>query len=238
MIDVIIPATNKKEVDKVVNHFITLGDFFGKIIIVDFDKSSPSLTQKQVEAFNQKISLSYIFVTEQTYFNKSIAINIGYEYVTSEHVLICDADVLLDKTFFELAFEVWSTNGDTGCVFSPEYVIESDNGEIRKGPGICLLKSSHYEKVAGYSSEYIGWGMEDVDFLQRLEYIGVAPKKIAHAIHLSHSDEVRTRNYHCDSVSQMRMENRQLFSKKHEFKNQYGTLFDDVKHVSREVCLC
>ncbi|OCQ21248.1 hypothetical protein A7985_11515 [Pseudoalteromonas luteoviolacea] len=238
MIDVIIPATNKKEVEKVINHLISLGDFFGKIIIVDFDKSSPSMNFKQIEELNNHVDLSYIFVTEQAYFNKSIAINIGYELVVNEYVLICDADVLLDKAFFEIAFDVWTTNQFIECVFSPEFVIESDNGEVRKGPGICLLKSAHFKKVAGYSSDYLGWGMEDVDFLKRLEYIDVEPRKIAHAIHLSHSDEVRTRNYHCDSVSQMRLENRQLFSQKHESHNLYGTLFDDFKHVCREVCLC
>ncbi|WDE05710.1 glycosyltransferase family 2 protein [Thalassomonas viridans] len=235
MIDVIIPATNKPEVHQVLQHLLNLDEAFNQVIIVDFDKSAPSLNAAQVNQFGSALRLQYVFVNGQKYFNKSIAINTGFDLVESDYVLICDADVLLDKDFFTLAKCYWREHAQAQVMFSPRYVAESATGETRPGPGICLLKSADFARIAGYSSDYIGWGMEDMDFLKRLEYAGIRQELIAHAIHLSHSDEVRTRNYYSNSVQDMRLKNRKLFKEKHENKPRYGTLPHDSKHVSCEV---
>ncbi|MBQ4845063.1 glycosyltransferase family 2 protein [Pseudoalteromonas sp. MMG005] len=234
MMDIIIPATNKPELEKTLLHLTSLGERIGNVIVVDFDKETPSLPEHKIEMLRKLVDIKYIFVNGLEYFNKSIAINVGFDFVSSEYILLCDADVLLDKSFFTISKCYWQALDAKPAVFSPQYVVESDNGQMRKGPGICFLKYEHFKAIEGYSADFTGWGMEDVDFLQRLEYVGVEKKLISHAIHLSHSDDARTRNYHSKSVQEMRLKNRALYKIKHEKKQIYGSLRHDISCISRE----
>ena len=100
-VDVIIPASNKPVVSVVVNHLASLDVNIGNIVIVDLNRADPSLDVDQYQSITGNgIQVCYVFLDEQKYFNKSLALNVGFHYTRSEKVLICDADVLLDKAFF------------------------------------------------------------------------------------------------------------------------------------------
>ena len=140
----------------------------------------------------------------------------------------------LIRRFFVLAEKGYKRSNHDNLAFVPSYVEESETGEQRSGPGICLLERFVYEKIRGYSSDFVGWGMEDMDFLRRIRDIDGKVESISSGIHITHCDIDRTRNYHSSSVDEMRIENRALFQKKVDANEMYGTLESDVTSAFHE----
>lgn len=227
--DVIIPATGKPEVEHVVRHLSGFLETINQIIIVDFDRNAPSLDAPKVDSFRRSgVPLKYIYVEKEAYFNKAKALNIGVSAASAPLIIICDADVLLDGAFVSIASRVASESPSEKVFYTPEYVIESETGEKRPAPGICLLKRRDYLAINGYCNEYRGWGMEDIDFLKRLQNASIRRLKASFGFHLSHPDVNRTRNYHSESIPQMRLDNRALFAEKIDCNRLYGTLNTDI----------
>ncbi|HTF98526.1 MAG TPA: galactosyltransferase-related protein [Cellvibrio sp.] len=232
-LDVIIAATKKPEVERVVTHFHSISSQIGSIIIIDFDEKKPSMPHEKIHKLKEKIKgFRYIFVEGQQYFNKSIALNIGASYSSSEIILFCDADILLEPDFLKNGIGILSQ--DDKNFITPEFVTESDTRESRLAPGICMLYKSDYVLINGYSNEYKGWGMEDMDFIERLKKTGIKRVLYSSGIHMSHPDEARTQNYHSNSVDEMRRQNRALFQKKIEEKNLNGTMDIDIINTNHK----
>lgn len=233
LLDVIIAATQKPEVEKVVTHLHSISSEIGSIIIIDFDEKTPSMSHEKIHKHKEKIKgLKYIFVEGQQYFNKSIALNIGASYSSSEIMLFCDADILLERDFLKNGLGMLSQ--DKKNFITPEFVTESDTGANRLAPGICMLYKSNYVLINGYSNEYKGWGMEDMDFIERLNKSGMKRVLSSSGIHMSHPDEARTQNYHSNSVDEMRRQNRALFQKKIEDNNLNGTMSIDIINTNHK----
>jgi hypothetical protein len=65
-------------------------------------------------------------------------------------------------------------------------------GGRRAGTGMIAVSRANFERVGGYNSGLIGWGIEDIDLLARLQYVcGLRHDEIGSAVHLSHGDEMR-----------------------------------------------
>jgi predicted glycosyltransferase involved in capsule biosynthesis len=229
LLDVVIAATSKPEVSVVVDHLHSISDEISSIIIIDFNEDKPSISNESINLIKEKTPLKYIFIKDQPYFNKSIALNIATCYSTAEILLFCDADILLEKKFIMDGCKKLSTS--ESVFLTPEYVVESDTQERRPAPGICMLHRNNFLTVNGYSSEYKGWGMEDIDFIQRLSNAGIDRSLLSSGIHLSHPNEVRTQHYHSNSIDEMRVKNRALFNKKVEEKMLSGTLSLDIANT-------
>lgn len=229
--DVVIPATGKPVVNRTVQHLSALEVGIGTIVIVDFDPSEPSLQPALVFGDTQ---IQTVFVTCQRFFNKSIAINVGFHFTRSSVIVMCDADVLLEASFFQEAARHYLCQPDSRKAFSPCFVQESVCGTRRPAPGIVALNRQHYLAVEGYCSEFIGWGMEDMDFLRRLRAADILLENISSGIHLSHPDTDRVRNYDLRSVDEMRVRNRRLYEQQVQLGQRYGTLTRDIHHVLGE----
>lgn len=237
LVDVIIPATSKPEVKLVVDHLDNFADIIGNIIVVDFNRIEPSLSFGVTGGLKPlNINLKYVFVDDERYFNKSKALNIGAGLSSSSLLLICDADVLLDKSFFSVATVLSANESAEAIFYTPEYVEESDTGERRPAPGICMLRRKDYVVIDGYCNEYRGWGMEDMDFLTRLDKASIKRKLHSFGIHLSHPNEDRTKNYHSESVQEMRKENRLRYAEKVNNLQLYGTLSSDITNCQYTEC--
>lgn len=237
--DVIIPATSRPVVNTVVRHLMSLHAYVARVVVVDFKQDEPSLDVASIDRFlSSRVPVQRVFVTDQVYFNKSLALNIGFHFTRSERILVCDADVLLHETFFSLALSN-ATLGHQGRVaFSPCYVQESEGGVQRPAPGIVAFDRACFEQIEGYSSEFTGWGMEDMDFLRRLRASDTAIEKVSSAIHISHPDSDRVRNYDSVSVDTMRKRNRLLYEGRLLSNQMYGTLTSDMQRVSAAGRLC
>lgn len=227
LIDIIIPATNKPEALQVVEHLDSLNVGIGLIIIVDFNRCSPSINLDKIKDSKIINRIKYVFVDGQIFFNKSLAINIAFQYVRQQYVVICDADVLLDMNFFMESKKRGEEKKNKKLFFSPRYVVESKTGDQRPAPGICFVSVEDFFSIKGYSSDFQGWGMEDVDFLRRLKLANVEKQCFSFGVHLTHEDDDRTRNYHSNSIDDMRLENRKRYKNKVKLQERYGTLTED-----------
>jgi predicted glycosyltransferase involved in capsule biosynthesis len=198
-----------------------------KVIVADF--SPPAfIPEEQRERNAEKPVTKHISISGHRYFNKSIALNIGFQFTSAELVAVCDADVLLDETFFSEAVTLFEQRRTTKLALTPEYVKESSDGKVRPAPGICLLHKTTFLELDGYCSAYRGWGLEDRDFLSRLALAGVEVREVSWGTHLSHDNEERTKNYYSTSLAEMRQKNWELFCSRAENAVLTGTLTADI----------
>lgn len=222
--DVIIPVLSKPSLLTVVEHLDNLTENIQKIIIVDFNAneiSSEKLKRKR------KKEILYISVKGEKEFNKSIALNIGAYFSKSQMLTFCDADVLLDNTYFDqIHFET-----EQKIMFVLDFVIETFDLTRRPAPGICTCRIEDFLRVDGYCSFYKGWGKEDRDFLMRLSKRGVVQKPISFGHHISHGDEERLKNYLESSILKMKQKNNELYSIREKSWLPFGTYRKDIRNT-------
>lgn len=231
-IDVVITATNKPSLKEVLYHFGRYHSIVNSLIVIDFDRLHPSLDAESFRVFNKECNtLKYIFVVDQAYFNKSLALNVGSSFCTADYVLFCDADIKLGAEYID-EVKAQMIKGFDSHVLTPENVVESSDGKIRPAPGVCALNLQIFRKIEGYSSRYKGWGLEDMDFLHRLGLAGITLKKAGSGVHMSHEDCERTQNYHMSSVSEMREKNLKRFADDKAANVILGTLKQDMENIN------
>lgn len=189
--DVVITTMNRSSAKTVCAYYLSSGFFSSnKIIVVDFSPQSPA------SCALKKLSLSfenilYFPVEGRTYFNKSLALNLGVSLSKSPQFLFCDADVMVtSSTLNQLAQRTRS-----GEAFMIENVVETEDASVRAGPGIISVARSDFLRVGGYNSALTGWGYEDRDFIERLNLSGCTVSALGSAFHMSHSNALRVQNY-------------------------------------------
>jgi glycosyltransferase involved in cell wall biosynthesis len=221
-VDVVIPTMRKPSLPQVQHHLAQIG-CLGSIVVADFFP-----VDKLESRHELPVHTKHIEITGHQHFNKSIAINIGFHFTSSELVAICDADILLDADFFTQAIGLFDERPQERLAVTPKHVRESADGSRRPAPGVCLLHRDTFLELQGFCNAYRGWGLEDRDFLSRLSLIGVVIEELASGIHLSHGNEERIRNYHSTSLGEMRQKNWELFCERKERSIIEGTLTNDI----------
>ncbi|MEM7801193.1 MAG: galactosyltransferase-related protein [Chloroflexota bacterium] len=197
----IIPLMRKSSIQRTVDYYASLPDeTLSEIILVDFDHPYTQANGLQRPLDRVRV----IEVKGHHFFNKSIALNIGCHFAKWDRLIVCDADVLIRKETLISWMSI--DHNDDICKYLG-VVIESETAERRKGFGICTFSKRCFHRIGGYDSRYLGWGFEDRDYLERLRLSGVTVIEDGEGIHLTHSDEERTRNYHSDDKLQMRQKN-------------------------------
>jgi glycosyltransferase involved in cell wall biosynthesis len=169
--------------------------------------------------------VNIIEVIGQKHFNKSAAINMGFAEVQTDYLIVCDADVIIEPS----TITEWALAKTPGRLISLERVIESDGSGTRSGPGICCCATADFSRLGGYSSDYIGWGFEDHDFISRAQRLGIAHTSSGVGTHLSHSDAERTQYYYSHDKQLMREVNKARFETRYRQDLILGTLLSDPK---------
>jgi hypothetical protein len=107
-----------------------------------------------------------IIVVEQTQgkkFNRGATINIGYNYYNNQDYDYITQDV--DTNPIEISLPYYShevKNNDFLSIYSFP----------RSVGGITKFKGSDFVKINGFPNDYWGWGHEDKDFMNRIEFYG------------------------------------------------------------------
>jgi glycosyltransferase involved in cell wall biosynthesis len=127
------------------------------------------------------------------------AVNIGFDFATSEQVIRLDSDIILDdehwiagidlaKAFYRGNYGVSKAKLDRayGVAGRTSRYPVVQNGEV------AILKR-HWSAVGGYHEWTSGYGFEDVDFYMRLRAAGVEERFIdASFLHaIPHSNDLR-----------------------------------------------
>ncbi len=233
----VMPVMRKPMLGQVLEHYCKLvPGLIGTIVLVDYD-----------EQFSEALGLyeplgrtphRRVVVNGERYFNKSCALNLGVALSGARRVLVCDADVVVDPAALDAWASSMAVREHAGLALTPVHMVEIATGQPRAAPGVVAFDAEDFLRVRGYSSEFLGWGFEDRDFLWRLEQAGVRVLESGYATHISHDELERTRNYEkasggdagdalADRLS-MREKNLRLFAARKRARVMSGTLAQDL----------
>lgn len=243
---VVIPVMRKPMLKQVLEHYCALAQtHVAKLVVVDFD---PAFSEK----YGLYEPLKYvphlcISVTDEPYFNKSRALNLGVFFSAANLIVVCDADVLIDRSTLSSWSRMFAKANERRLALVPVSMIETANGVARAAPGIVAFRMSDFVSVAGYCSVFQSWGYEDRDFLWRLTAAGIEVIESGCADHISHDEVERTRNYPLvggikaqdplHDRMRMREQNRSLFESRKRDSLTRGTLYEDLDRFTRGASL-
>jgi hypothetical protein len=133
-----------------------------EVVVVDYD--CPEKTSEWVATQFPQVRLAT--VTEASQFNLSRARNIGAKHACTRWLVFCDADDLLTPSF----------SADLLSVAAPGTYQRA----LRNTPwgpktqGVPLAcEASTFLAVGGYDDALRGWGLEDFEFIDRLDRAGI-----------------------------------------------------------------
>jgi hypothetical protein len=233
----VIPVMRKPMLKQSLQYYCDLmPDLISNIVVVDYDYAF-SKRHNLYKPLSRVKHLSAVIEAE-TYFNKSRAINLGVALSEASYIIGCDADVLINIATLSSWAQTFLDRPSARIALTPTHMVETADGLIRDAPGIVALAARSFLAVQGYSSEFLGWGFEDRDFLWRLNQVGIQVIKTGVADHISHSEIERTQNYPlADGVKgvdaltarlTMRQRNLVRFAARKDARITTGSLFVDL----------
>jgi len=152
-------------------------------VVVDY--SCPERSGDWV-AYNYPQAIVVRETGRQTY-HHGRARNLGAQAATAPWLCFCDADVLLVPSFGATVL----AQLQPGYYYRPDCLTDL---------GLCgtfICARADFERIGGYDEVYQGWGDEDKDVYQSLEFAGVRPRTfpVSQVQHLPHDDQARVRFY-------------------------------------------
>ena len=151
-------------------------------MVVDY--ACPDRTGDWVEANHPSVRV--VRVPGQRHFNLAAARNAGARHADAPWICFVDADVVLDPGFTPALLEVLAPAG--------YYRVLAGDGGVG---GTFACARADFERVGGYDEVYRGWGEEDNDLYDALQFIGLEQRSLPanRLLHLPHGDDERTRFY-------------------------------------------
>jgi hypothetical protein len=150
-----------------------------QIIVVDW--SSTEDVQAVIDQ-NQDGHIYRLYIPDQEYFHRAKSLNVGMRFADGPVLAHVDADVMLNRDFFDI---VDRNNHD----------ILYNRGHFSMY-GTCILSKNIFNRVNGYNEYMADYGGEDSDFYERIERL--YPSKMinnAAARHIDHDDGLRLENH-------------------------------------------
>jgi glycosyltransferase involved in cell wall biosynthesis len=131
-------------------------------------------------------SVRVVRVPGQSHFNLAAARNAGARLADAPWICFVDADVTLERGFSEALSQVLAPGG--------YYRVVSGDGGIG---GTFACSRTDFERVGGYDEVIRGWGEEDNDLYDALQFVGLERRSLPATLlrHLPHGDDERTRFY-------------------------------------------
>jgi hypothetical protein len=239
----VIPVMRKLTLGRSLQYYADLSpDLIERVVVIDYDYVFSQ--HHGLYKLPAKVPHLKVVIEGETYFNKSRAINLGVALSEARHVIVCDADVLIDVETIASWAQTFLDRPTADIALMPNRMVETADGRTRAAPGIVAFTAQSFIAVEGYSSEFIGWGFEDRDFLWRLDRAGIRVINMGSAAHISHGELERTQNYppadgggQVDALTarlKMRERNLLLFAARKEKRVATGSLFEDLARYGLE----
>jgi len=220
------------------------------IILVEQDKSSKIELDKY-----QPISYHIAKETrggKYELFNKSKAFNLGVSKSLSPHVVLHDADIIVQGNYTQTVWEVLQSY--ESCHLGKTVIYASDvstidmnkTGEITKKcqcdrvvgyfeGGSIACSTDAYWKIGGFNEDFWGYGVEDCDFYARLFKNSVwKENRVFDFLHLWHGRIVNWHDHHNVNkdigikLKSLPMHKRVLLQHQQLCKNGYSTHLNGV----------
>lgn len=188
----------------------------------------------------------YLARSDNILFNKSMAFNLGVSKVTSDKVVLHDADILVPNNYTKTIASI--LNRHSGCHIGSTVIyadIESTKNITRSGivdraancdrvvgyyeGGSLACKVETYWKCGGFNQDFWGYGVEDCDFYARLASMeGWYGDRSYDFLHLFHSRVPGWNEHHLNNkkiesgLARLSMSQRIESQKTQLKKNGYG----------------
>ena len=133
-----------------------------EVVVVDFD--CPDKTGEWVAA--QFPGVHVVTVTDAPHFNLSRARNIGAAHARAPWLVICDADDVLAPSFSSELLRLTASGTYQRTLRNTQWGLKQ-----QYVPLAC--ETATFRSVGGYDDALRGWGIEDLEFIDRLRRAGI-----------------------------------------------------------------
>ena len=196
-----------------------------EVIVVDYD--CPERTRNWVAANFAQVRV--VAVTAAPYFNLSRARNLGARAARAAWLVFCDADNLLAPAFAEEMFERVSPGSYLRTLRKTRRGTRTHNVPL-------ACETATFWSAGGYDDAFQGWGVEDREFIDRLDRMGirevVGPANLVET--LRHGNTERSGFYQHEIEVSMAINNYYCTIKQRYF-DATGRWFTDVqRHATYE----
>lgn len=167
-------------------------DIFDDIVLVDWSTTQPILSDPDINSFileNKKIKV--IRVNNEKHFNLSKSYNLAVRNTINENVLKIDIDyILINENFIDLLLELSERLDNeffTGIDFENSFFF-----------GMLFVKKQDFFEAGEYNELFEGWGHDDVDLYNRIQFkkkLTKFEKISSYVYHNPHDDDLRVANY-------------------------------------------
>lgn len=143
--------------------------------ILDYGSSAEYAAE--YEKLCHSLELRYIFTqTEGLPWSRSRALNCGVKPAETPFIVTTDADMLYESNPFKYCLD----NYEDKTMYHMETYWLPKNGDKKKAKyaghgnsgGFQFIAKSAFEEIGGYDERMLYWGVEDLDFPDRLKKIG------------------------------------------------------------------
>ncbi len=159
-----------------------------ELVFVDYG-SQPKYQKEVEDLVNQYAFARYIYTDTRGWFwNRSRALNLGVDQTNTDHIITLDIDLIFEPGFIKKAARAFSSGYYTRFYYyylpkgfhqysklfsnnyQPQQKLEKTSDTTNFG--VLGFTKSDFLKAGGYNDYYQIWGLEDIDFVKRLEASG------------------------------------------------------------------
>ena len=143
--------------------------------IIDYGSSKEYADEYESLCKELKIKYTHMY-SEGLPWNKPRAMNFGARFANTPYIVTSDVDMIYDGNAFQWCLD----NHKKKSIYHIETFWLPENGDKTKSKfagtgncgGFCFSSKEAFEEIGGYDERYIYWGIEDLDWPNRLKSIG------------------------------------------------------------------
>lgn len=200
---------------------------------------------KHVDLSSELRPIEYVYTPNKfdgQHFNKSAAFNVGVAKAKYNLVVLHDADIIIENDYLNKVYETLKTFDSCHLGAKVFYLNEKSSAELNRTAhlstaytcertvsyfegGTLACTKSAYRAIGGFNEDYIGYGMEDCDFFERLSTLTKFNE--SRSLFLFHLHHGRVDGW--DKCHQL---NKQLSA---QFKTKYPSISDYAAYLSKRL---
>jgi hypothetical protein len=155
------------------------------------------------EKFNYFSNVEYVRFDKMMEFHRTLMINEMSKMATTEIVVVCDADTFIPMGQYDEAIRIISANeadvvypyssfvkldqGNTDKFLKKKDIFELSGVGINSYGGMIFFNKDQFIRSGMYNTNFICWGVEDLEIYHRLEKLGFVIKRVeGNLYHLNH----------------------------------------------------
>lgn len=173
-----------------------------ELIFIDYG-SQPQYKQDVQILLEKYIFVKYIYTDTRGWFwNRAQALNLGIYKASTDNIVTLDIDLIVAPDFTAKINTTFSSShyirfscyllpkniNNFKSLFLPDFTPEKHYKQTNPvtGFGILSFSKAAFIEAGGYNQYYRLWGIEDIDFVKRLELVGITSQGFIEGLRIYH----------------------------------------------------